>query len=547
MTITQSPVSGTNLSGADVIEVFLTDENGNSGSCLINTIPNDVDPPMITCPGNQTVNNGTDCNYQITDFTSLASSSDNCPGVTLSQNPAVGTEIGTGTHTIEITATDVSGNSAVCTFELTVTESVNPTISCPGNISTCDPIVSYTAPVANDNCSGFSVTQTDGTGLTSGDQFPVGITIQSFEITDPSGNTASCAFNVEVLEAPSQANVLTEDTQLCDTTSIVIEADPASSGTGEWMLVSGSGNFNNEFANITGVNNMTYGDNVFVWEITSVNCGSTTDTVVVSVFEEPFPASTQDTLYICSDTSLNISANQPSVGIGTWGDANGNVSFLDANSPNTLAYNFSSGWNNLSWTISNGNCPTTSDTLSVFNKLNTEIFTGDTSVCAGDNIVVNGTDSPDGVNSIWYVINGAADFESSSNSSTLVYNLGGGENIIVFGQNHPICGTTLDTISVSVGLCGEYDPLIPTVITPNGDGDNDLLVIENLNILYPDNEVKIVNRWGGLVFESKGYEEPWNGTRMNEGEPLPMGSYFYRIILNDDEGTDITGPISIIR
>lgn len=547
MTITQSPVSGTSLSGADVVEVFLTDENGNSSSCLVNTIPNDVDPPTITCPGNQTVNNGTDCSYQITDFTSLASSSDNCPGVTLSQNPAVGTEIGTGTHTVEITATDVSGNSAVCTFELMVTESVNPTISCPGNISTCDPIVNYTAPVANDNCSGFSVTQTDGTGLTSGDQFPVGITIQSFEITDASGNTASCAFNVEVLEAPSQANVLTPDTQLCDTTSIVIEADPATNGTGEWVLVSGSGNFNNEFANITGVNNMTYGDNVFVWEITSVNCGSTTDTVVVSVFEEPFPASTQDTLFICSDTSLNISANQPSVGIGTWGDVNGNVSFLDANSPNTLAYNFSSGWNDLSWTISNGNCPTTSDTLRVFNKLNTEIFTSDTSVCAGDNIVLNCTDSPDGVNSIWYVINGAADFENSSNNSTLVYNLGGGENIIVFGQNHPICGTTLDTISVTVGLCGEYDPLIPTVITPNGDGNNDLLVIENLNILYPDNEVKIVNRWGGLVFESKGYEEPWNGTQMNEGEPLPMGSYFYRIILNDDEGTEITGPISIIR
>ncbi|PHR48816.1 MAG: hypothetical protein COA32_04955 [Fluviicola sp.] len=547
MTVTQNPASGTNLSGADVIEVILTDENGNSTSCFINTIPNDITPPTVTCPANQSVNNGTDCNYQITDYTGMASATDNCPGVVLTQNPAVGTEIGTGTHNVEIIATDGSGNADTCSFELAVTESIDPTINCPANISTCDPIVTYAAPIANDNCAGIFVSQIDGSGLSSGDQFPVGITIQTYEVTDPSGNTASCTFNVEVLQSPSQANVLTEDTQLCDTTSIVIEADPATSGTGEWILASGSGNFNNEFANITGVNNMTYGSNVFVWEISSADCGSTTDTVVVTVFQEPLPASTQDTLFLCSDTSLNISANQPSVGIGTWGDASGSVSFLDENSPNTLAYNFSSGWNDLSWTISNGNCPVTSDTLSIFNKLETEIFTGDTSVCAGNSIVLNGTDSPQGVNSIWYVINGAADFETASNSSTLVYNLGGGDNTIVFGQNHPICGTTLDTITVTIGLCGEYDPIIPTVITPNGDGVNDLLVIENLNILYPDNEVKIVNRWGGLVFESTGYEEPWNGTRMNEGEPLPMGSYFYRIILNDDQGTEITGPISIIR
>lgn len=547
MTVTQNPAVGTNLSGVDIIEVTLTDENGNSTSCNINTIPNDTDPPTVTCPGDQTVNNGTDCNYQITDYTGAASSSDNCPGVTLSQNPSVGTEIGTGTHTVEIIATDVAGNSDTCSFELVVTESIDPTIDCPSDTISCEPIVNYDPPVTADNCVGLSISQIDGTGLTSGDEFPVGITTQTYEVIDPSGNTATCTFNVEILESPSQANILTEDTELCDTTSIVLEAESVSSGTGEWILVSGSGDFNNEFANITGVNNMTYGSNVFVWEISSSDCGSTTDTVVVTIFQEPFPANTQDTLHLCADTSLNISANQPSIGIGTWGNVNGNVSFLNENSPNTLAFNFSSGWNDLTWTISNGNCPTTSDTMSVFNKLETEIYTGDTSACAGENIVLNGTDSPLEVNSIWYVIDGAADFETSSSSSTLVYNLGGGENIIVFGQNHPICGTTLDTIVVIVGLCGEYNPIIPTVITPNSDGVNDLLVIENLNILYPDNEVRIVNRWGGVVFESKGYEEPWDGTRMNEGEPLPMGSYFYRIILNDDEGTEITGPISIIR
>jgi len=547
MTVSQSPTPGSAMTGLGSIQITLTDENGNSSTCNIATIPDDSEAPVISCPGDQFVNNGTNCDYQITDFTGLATVTDNCPGATISQIPSVGTEIGTGTHQVDLIATDVFGNTDTCSFDLTVTESINPTISCPSDTVSCEPLLVYNSPNAADNCVGVSISQIDGTGLTSGNQFPVGVTVQTYEVTDLSGNTATCSFNVEILESPSQANILTPDTEFCDTTSIVLEADPATFGTGEWVLGSGGGNFNNPFSNITGVNNMNYGANVFVWEISSANCGSSTDTVVVTVYEEPSLANTQDILYLCTDTSLNISANQPNIGIGTWGDVNGNVSFLSNNSPNTLAYNFAGGWNYLTWTISNGNCPTNSDTLGVFNKLETEIYTGDTTVCAGDDVVLYATESPQGVNSIWYVIDGVADFENSSNGTTLVYNLGGGENIIVYGQNHPVCGTTLDTITVTVGLCGEYNPVIPTVITPNNDGVNDLFVIENLSILYPDNEVKIVNRWGGLVFESKGYSEPWDGTKMNEGEPLPMGSYFYRIMLNDNEGTEITGPISIIR
>jgi gliding motility-associated-like protein len=547
MTVSQSPAPGTSMTGLGTIEIVLTDENGNSTTCDVAIIPNDSEAPIISCPGDQFVNNGTDCDYQITDFTSMGTVTDNCPGSIISQIPVVGDEIGTGTHQVELIATDVFGNTDTCSFELVVAEAIAPTINCPSDTVSCEPLIVYDSLDAADNCSGFSVSQIDATGFTSGDEFPVGITVQTYEVTDLSGNTATCSFNVEILASPSQANILTSDTELCDTTSIVLEADPITSGTGGWVLASGSGNFNNQFANITGINNMGYGTNAFVWEISSLNCGSSTDTVFITVYEEPSLANTQNTLYLCADTSLNISANQPSVGVGTWGDINGNVSFLNDNSPNTLSYGFIGGWNDLTWTISNGNCPTNSDTLRIFNKLETEIYTGDTSVCSGDEIVLFGTETPESVSSIWYIIGGAADFESASNSSTLVYNLGGGENIVVYGQNHPVCGTTLDTITITVGICGEYDPVLPTVITPNNDGVNDLFVIKGLNILYPESEVKIVNRWGGLVFESTGYEEPWNGTKMNEGGELPMGTYFYRIILNDNEGTEITGPISIIR
>ena len=88
--------------------------------------------------------------------------------------------------------------------------------------------------------------------------------------------------------------------------------------------------------------------------------------------------------------------------------------------------------------------------------------------------------------------------------------------------------------------------IFPTVITPNFDGRNDLFVIQYLELIYPDCHVTIFNRWGSVVYESVGYADPWDGTNLN-GEALPLGTYFYRIELNDDEGTVYNGDISIIR
>ncbi len=59
--------------------------------------------------------------------------------------------------------------------------------------------------------------------------------------------------------------------------------------------------------------------------------------------------------------------------------------------------------------------------------------------------------------------------------------------------------------------------------------------------------MQVFNRWGGLVFESKGgdsYTNPWDGT--NEGKELAVGTYYYIIDLNTGDAPQ-TGPITIIR
>jgi len=85
---------------------------------------------------------------------------------------------------------------------------------------------------------------------------------------------------------------------------------------------------------------------------------------------------------------------------------------------------------------------------------------------------------------------------------------------------------------------------IPTAFSPNGDGVNDTWEIGRME-LYPDAIVEIYNRWGELVFRSsRGYSNPWDGTRNGRG--VPMDSYHYIIDLKN--GTKpVTGSVTIVR
>lgn len=70
---------------------------------------------------------------------------------------------------------------------------------------------------------------------------------------------------------------------------------------------------------------------------------------------------------------------------------------------------------------------------------------------------------------------------------------------------------------------------IADVFSPNNDGINDVLEIRNTD-QFPGCEVTIYNRWGEVVFYSKGYDKPWNG--MYKNQKVQPGNYEYRIKTN---------------
>ncbi len=81
------------------------------------------------------------------------------------------------------------------------------------------------------------------------------------------------------------------------------------------------------------------------------------------------------------------------------------------------------------------------------------------------------------------------------------------------------------------------------LLTPNGDGANDYLLLDSTE-RSPNNEIKIFNRYGILVFEKTDYKDEFQGLSnkkmIGKGEKLPSGIYYYIIKLKD-LGTDHQG------
>lgn len=82
------------------------------------------------------------------------------------------------------------------------------------------------------------------------------------------------------------------------------------------------------------------------------------------------------------------------------------------------------------------------------------------------------------------------------------------------------------------------------VLTPNGDGVHDVLEIEGLEE-YPNNTLRVYNRWGVSVFTTKAYGSNGNlfdGTSQGRvtvaaDNKLPVGTYFYILDYEDRNGT----------
>jgi gliding motility-associated-like protein len=166
--------------------------------------------------------------------------------------------------------------------------------------------------------------------------------------------------------------------------------------------------------------------------------------------------------------------------------------------------------------------------------------------CLGEPVTI-GVDAENGYTYHWEPITGLQDPNQSittvAPSESVTYTL----QITNDALQSANCRTQNFPVSLQDGNC-----ILPNVITPNGDGINDLLVfgpyVNAINLV-------IYDRWGKEVFRQNGYQNNWSGTNMS-GQVLPEGVYFYvleaNVVSNDRPGdgnqrSRFAGSLTLLR
>ncbi|MEQ8909558.1 MAG: gliding motility-associated C-terminal domain-containing protein [Vicingaceae bacterium] len=93
--------------------------------------------------------------------------------------------------------------------------------------------------------------------------------------------------------------------------------------------------------------------------------------------------------------------------------------------------------------------------------------------------------------------------------------------------------------------CDKPDIFIPTAFTPNGDGQNDLLLVRGANL--DEIDFSIYNRWGELIFNTTNKNEGWDGTY--QGKEVDPAVFVYHLKATCLDGQEFydQGNITLIR
>jgi gliding motility-associated-like protein len=184
-------------------------------------------------------------------------------------------------------------------------------------------------------------------------------------------------------------------------------------------------------------------------------------------------------------------------------------------------------------TLSDGKCATV-DSIQINHKPQpTELkLDGPEEICLGEKVMISAFD-PLYKYYKWQDGSDLSEFEADSAGKYWV------------AATH-ICGIDRDTINIERCECSVY---VPNAFTPGTNSINDLFKI-SIDCRVVSMTLRIYNRWGEILFESKDQTDFWDGTY--KGSPVSLGGYGWDLTLEAiQEGRLIkekrSGTVSLIR
>ncbi|MEP6796120.1 MAG: SdrD B-like domain-containing protein, partial [Saprospiraceae bacterium] len=210
-----------------------TDHCGNTSTCVASITFQDDTAPLMTCPGNVTINCQED-NSSV--YTGVATATDNCSSVviTQSQASAQNPDVDACDHYTYVisrqwTAMDACGNNTICVQTINVRDITAPAITCPSDITVLYPASTLPANTGNatglDNCdSGLAMTYTD---ILSANVCPsVNKITRTWHAADACGNSSTCQQTIVIDDRGSICGSVHDDLgQPISGVEIRLEAD----------------------------------------------------------------------------------------------------------------------------------------------------------------------------------------------------------------------------------------------------------------------------------------------------------------------------------
>jgi hypothetical protein len=144
--------------GNNIFIVNSIDDYGNINQCHMNVLVVDEEPPRIECPADMTLETDSGVCFTKTEWEPPAPL-DNVEGVTASSSHVTPSNFPPGSQTIVFSAIDVAGNTANCSFTVTIEDKEIPSLICPASryrefptpICATDPVIEVPCTVS-DNC-----------------------------------------------------------------------------------------------------------------------------------------------------------------------------------------------------------------------------------------------------------------------------------------------------------------------------------------------------------------------------------------------------------
>lgn len=578
LTSTHAP-GDTFQAGTTVVTYTATDLVGNETTCTFNVVvDDDIAPQFSNCPPNTLPLSAPPCGIPV--FWDPPTATDNCTPeseLVIFSSHAPGDTFYNGMVNVVYLVKDANENYDTCAFTVTVMATPAPGFTGVPMLDTifgCSQPVSWNPPMP----IGFCVLADTFSTHQPGDTFPVGTTQVTYTwVEGATNNQTSVTFNVVIVdnEVPAIA---------CPSGPVVVNAGGSVISDLDTFLV-----------NIIATANCDGVELDFDLPLASDNCGI--DTLFESDGLPPgaiFPVGTETLVFLARDVSGNTSLCEVAIEVQGLPALNP-VAFPQLGCLNdtvTVTATAIAGavytWN---FTPSNPpgpqvTLPSTTNTYFIgsFASANEGTYTVSAIVngCpvppGSVNLVM--TQSPVANEDIWVIAPGSTGIFNVLQNDTLVPpsdfeivshgDLNGlikvdslGEGFFAYqgepGQftflyrvcskscpdDEDLCDDALVTITVrdTATVCKAFN-----VMTPDKDGINDYFVVDCLNFgLFPDNSLVVYNQWGDKVYETKGYNNMWDGTLDGEpGKDLPDGVYFYVFKPGPGEPT-LKGFVEIFR